>query len=313
MSTRMVQLTFKIVFPAILFLIAIFFFVSALFPRPALSQVGTSLVGYLWSDTVGWIDVNCLNTNSCGTNNFGLSMDGGGVVSGYAWSDHLGWISANASDVAGCPTAPCVVRLSGNALSGWLRALSGGTSQSGGWDGYIALNGAGYGITYSDITNFFSGFAWGDTDTGWVDSSQMRKACSPTYTCSGQQILQTNSACQLVNYNLCNYPQFCVNGSSACVYPQPTGTLSVNPKLVIPGKSTTVSWNVTGVSTTTSPCVLSSSRGTDTATGASGTYTATNIVSQTTFVLTCTAIDTGILTPYKLTATTSLVPNFVEQ
>jgi hypothetical protein len=313
MSTRFLPRPLRIIFIALLLLISILFLVSALFPRPALSQVGTSLIGYMWTDTTGWIDVNCLNTSSCGTNSFGLSINGGGVLSGYAWSDNLGWISANPSDLAGCPTAPCTARMSGNTLSGWLRAMSGGTSQSGGWDGYIALSGSGYGITYDAVSNFFSGFAWGDVNTGWIDSSQMREACAISYKCIGQQIVQTNSACQQVNTSLCNFPQFCVDGSSACIYPQPSGTLSVNPKLVVPGKSTVVSWNMSGVSTTSSPCVLSSSRGTDSATGASGSYTATNIVSQTTFTLTCTPTDPGVPSPYKLTAVTSLVPNFVEQ
>ena len=74
-------------------------------PHSALSQgASASITGYAWSDTIGWIDLNCSNSGVCATNPFGLSIDSGGNITGYAWSDSVGWISANGSDLAGCPT-----------------------------------------------------------------------------------------------------------------------------------------------------------------------------------------------------------------
>ena len=287
---------------------------SLIAPRPALSQSGTSIIGYLWSDSVGWIDLNCLNTNSCGTNNFGFSVNSGGVITGYAWSDNIGWISANGNDINGCPNSPCTAKLTGTTISGWIRALSGGTAQSGGWDGFISLGGPSYSITYDPTLNYFTGYGWGDANMGWIDSSRMRLACAVSYSCIGQQIYQVNAACQKVAVGpVCTFPTFCVDGSSVCLYPQPTGTLAVNPKLVVSGKSTVVTWNMSGVSTTTSPCVLTSSRGTDSATGSTGSYTAANIRSQTTFTLTCTPLDPAAGSTFVLHAVTSLVPNYVEQ
>src|SRR5207249_4754261 len=74
-------------------------------PPRALSQSSQPIYGYAWSDTIGWIDLNCANSNVCASNPFGLSATNG-AVTGYARSDNIGWVSANASDLAGCPIAP---------------------------------------------------------------------------------------------------------------------------------------------------------------------------------------------------------------
>jgi hypothetical protein len=119
--------------------------------------------GYGWSDTIGWISFN--------GGSYGLSVEPSGVISGYAWSDNIGWISANQSDLAGCPSGSCAASMdSDGAITGWLKALSGGTSQSGGWDGFISLSGSGYGPVKQADGNF-SGYAWGDTVVGWVNFS----------------------------------------------------------------------------------------------------------------------------------------------
>ena len=70
-------------------------------PANAQSQF-TSLTGWAWSDTIGWISMNCDNTSSCGYADYGISVGSDGTLSGYAWSDNIGWVSADHADVAYC-------------------------------------------------------------------------------------------------------------------------------------------------------------------------------------------------------------------
>ena len=276
-----------------------------------LSQTGSSIIGYMWSDNIGWIDMNCLNASTCGTNSFGMSVDSAGNLSGYAWSDNIGWVSANATDLTGCPSSPCTATLTGTTLVGWFKALASSDAQAGGWDGFISLSG----VTYNSGTNYFSGYAWGDSNVGWADFSRVREACPISYSCSGNQVMQTTATCQTVVYSsVCSYPTFCSTGSNICLYPQPAGTITVSPKLVAPGKTVTVSWSISGVSTTSNPCtVVSSVNALDSWTGASSTRTSHAITSQTTFTLSCTPVDPGATNPFILTTKTNLVPNFVEK
>lgn len=120
-----------------------------------------ALQGYAWSDTIGWISLS--------GSNYGLTIDTGGTVSGYAWSDNIGWISANQSELTGCPSNPCRAKFNGSSLTGWMKALAGGTSYSGGWDGWISLSGSNYGVSESNGT--ISGYAWGSDVVGWLDFS----------------------------------------------------------------------------------------------------------------------------------------------
>lgn len=113
--------------------------------------------GYAWSDNIGWVSLS--------GSNYGFVMDSSGKLSGYAWSDNIGWITANESELSGCPTNPCRAKMNGDALTGWLRALSNG----GGWDGWISLSGSGYGVTRSGSS--LSGYAWGGDVVGWLDFS----------------------------------------------------------------------------------------------------------------------------------------------
>lgn len=129
--------------------------------------------GYGWSDNIGWISMNCTSDGTCGTSNYGVDVDTSGYLSGYAWSDNIGWISFNPADVAGCPSGPCQAFMdqTSGVISGWARALAGNTANSGGWDGFISMSGAGYGVTVSGPSTgcTWSGFAWGSTVVGWVD------------------------------------------------------------------------------------------------------------------------------------------------
>lgn len=122
---------------------------------------GGSVTGYAWSDTIGWISLN--------GSGYGISVSGSGTLSGYAWSDNIGWVSANSSELSGCPSAPCTATIDSNgAMRGWMKAISGGSSQSGSWDGFISLSGSGYGPA-RQTDGSLSGYAWGDINVGWVD------------------------------------------------------------------------------------------------------------------------------------------------
>lgn len=307
--------------------------VSFFFPLAAHSQSGgVAITGYAWSDTIGWIDLNCANSGVCGANPFGLSVASDGTVSGYAWSENVGWVSGNSGDLTGCPTAPCTATLSPAAMSGWLKVLSGNDAQNGGWDGFISLNGGGYGITYS--AGNFAGYAWGDTNIGWVDfqyAHSVYNTCAATagsvYTCANTQTIvrtDTNASCQVtVTNTTCTAPQFCSSGSPVCLWPAPaptptgtfTGNLEARPKLVPKNGSTTIAWNIanvtsctvigtngdswTGVSSASASCVNKS--GTACVSG--------TISSQTLFTLSCVALDSS---NYRQTQTVNVVPTFEE-
>jgi hypothetical protein len=166
-------------------------------PRPALSQTGSTLTGWIWSDTIGWISANCMDTSSCMTSNHSLTVASDGTISGYGWSDNIGWVSANASDLAACPEEPCTAKITSDALTGWLKALSGGSSQSGGWDGWMSLEGANYGPTLQD-TGYFTGFAWGHDVVGWLNTTLLRtgyEPCVVSYTCNGDTIVYQSPQC----------------------------------------------------------------------------------------------------------------------
>ncbi|MBI9085453.1 MAG: DUF1566 domain-containing protein [Desulfobacterales bacterium] len=51
------------------------------------------LAGYAWGENVGWISFSCTNTNSCGTVDYGVTIDKAtGEFSGHAWGENIGWI-----------------------------------------------------------------------------------------------------------------------------------------------------------------------------------------------------------------------------
>ncbi|MDO8522100.1 MAG: hypothetical protein Q7S08_02315 [bacterium] len=267
----------------------------------------SNLSGYAWSDNIGWVSLS--------GSNYGLTMDTNGKLSGYAWSDNIGWITANESELSGCPANPCRAKFNGNALTGWLRALSYG----GGWDGWISLSGSGYGVT-QDVNGTLSGYAWGSDVVGWLDFSLASgPSCTPVYSCSGTQtILYTDSFCQTTTYATCTAPAFCSSGSSACLYPQPsfissvgfTGHLQLLPSLLSSGDTTQVHWEVSNVTS----CTVTGTNGdswTGLSSGASG-QTSSAITGQTTYTLTCAAYA-GV-TPATLSEiqTVNIIPIFEE-
>lgn len=265
---------------------------SAGFTGPAIGT-GVTINGWLWSDTMGWIQTGCVSTGICGSNSFGLAVNPStGVLSGVAWSDAIGWISANAADLTGCPSGTCQASISTttNKLMGWFKVLSGGGAQNGGWDGFIALDDKNtgdaitYGVTYS-VGNF-SGYGWDtgnsslNTGAGWISFSGASStfnncSVSTVYSCSGTQIIvrtDTVASCQqTVTNTTCIAPQYCSAGTPTCITPPPTalpggtgggsgtltGHIQVKPTLVPKNGTTTVYWNMANVSN----CTVTSTNG----------------------------------------------------
>ncbi len=269
------------------------------------------LTGWLWSGGasgttaevsggIGWISLNCSNTSTCGAVNYGISVGANGIISGYAWSENIGWVSANSADLAGCPTTPCEAKLLNGSLTGWLKALSGGTAQSGGWDGWISLSGTNYGPTQLSNGKFF-GYAWGSDIVGWIDFQYAGVSCTPatTYTCSAPKtIVRTDTSAQCVvttTNTICATPSFCSQGSPTCNNPQIVLNFTARPLLVRKGFTTTLSWGVENVTS----CTVTGTNGQNFSTVCSGTTCSSGasgpsslpINERTTFTLACTGVD----------------------
>lgn|GEM_PF-2868262 len=159
------------------------------------------VTGYAWSDNIGWIDFNCENTSSCGSNQWGVQYNQDQTLTGYAWSDNIGWIQFGGfpgfpPGFGGVGTTAVNAEIQGAQLMGWVRAVGGVApgendgftyniclpgnpcpatysptlgAGSDGWDGWVALSGNGWGVTYDSSTGSLDGFAWGDDVIGWVD------------------------------------------------------------------------------------------------------------------------------------------------
>lgn len=52
----------------------------------------SELTGYVYGENIGWISLNCANTDSCADNNYKVANDAEGTLSGYAWGENIGWI-----------------------------------------------------------------------------------------------------------------------------------------------------------------------------------------------------------------------------
>lgn len=147
--------------------------------------------GYAWSSTIGWISLNCktggpAGSDICSTSNYKVTLNKkDGTITGFAWSSNIGWIKfgglSNFKSGAGTigKNATAVGVYPNLTITGWARACAGTSggdcssmidnSTAGGWDGWIALNGTGYGVT-TDVNGLDSrSYAWGSTVVGWID------------------------------------------------------------------------------------------------------------------------------------------------
>lgn len=165
--------------------------------RTANAATTDDVLGYAWSDNIGWISFNSIDGG--GPVSYGVGLDSvTGDFSGYAWSDNIGWIDF--APTVGYPEAPnhgAHLEADGS-ITGWARVLSNG----GGWDGWIKLsgvatNGSPYGVSLDAGTGIISGFAWGSDVVGWVSfdaSLNLASASSVTLTASPNSIVLGNSS-----------------------------------------------------------------------------------------------------------------------
>ena len=191
--------------------VALFLLVGAMLtmPQPAAADFdippgGVELEGFAWGAYtqgaglagIGWISMNCSNTDTCGTSNYKVQLNTSGDLTGYAWSSTVGWISFNpagADSRSGAGVEAASARATEGSFSdnlnfgGWARVCSvaanpatcsgGMHSNAGGWDGWIALSGTaagGYGITMTPTgaANEPNNYAWGGLIVaGWIDFS----------------------------------------------------------------------------------------------------------------------------------------------
>ncbi len=135
-----------------------------------------SLRGYAWSENVGWIKFN--------GSGYGVNVDdASGIFSGFAWSENIGWISFSGLGLSNFPSGPFSAPKIDNKtglVSGWARACvaaplgqcSGDATNTGGFDGWIKMSGANYGVKKNILTPNscdFSGYAWGGAVLGWIN------------------------------------------------------------------------------------------------------------------------------------------------
>lgn len=185
---------------------------------PALASTADNATGFLWTDTFGWISVNCSNDwNGDGTvvhpaedlcggagENYGVNVETlgtAGSISGYGWSPNAGLIcfgsqcAGPAPDGSG-PRADFDFGIAQTAvLQGWARIEAHQDETGAGGGGWIALGGSGPGaiplmITLSVVEEpgggshlDFSGSGWqsnsGINGAGWVDFFDLQSSAVP--------------------------------------------------------------------------------------------------------------------------------------
>ncbi len=292
----------------------------------AQSQSGsTPVTGWMWSDNIGWVSLNCSNTNDCSPT-WGLSLSGS-AVTGYAWSDNIGWIKFGELG----PTFPAgggsatEAAFSGGNFSGWARACTGTTSgnctnkigRTDGWDGWISLSGTS--PTYKVDTDANASYlpqtsgAWGSEVVGWLGAKVTATAsCVPTTkscTDSTHYSGYTDASCNEYQPGECAPSSFCQDPGGACVQISVGGCLSigVNPgppldcidevskgRLDGTGKAT-LYWR--SIPSTLDGCTLKNTSGATVDTGLSGDYTTPTLTTGSyTYTLTCTLNGDTVIT-----------------
>lgn len=136
-----------------------------------------SITGWAWSDNIGWVSFSCEDTNSCGSVDYGVYIDGSNNLTGFAWSDNVGWLKFGG--LSSFPSGGSVqsnAKLSGNNIEGWARFCAGTingdctsmTNHPDGWDGWVSLSGT---VSDSDdgYYSIIQGYIWGSTVVGWSE------------------------------------------------------------------------------------------------------------------------------------------------
>lgn len=81
-------------------------------PTKQVHVTSSELTGYMWGETIGWINLNCSNNSSCGSSNFKVSNTSSGVLSGFGFGENAGWV--NFGPFVNSPTPSIVIGSTGN-------------------------------------------------------------------------------------------------------------------------------------------------------------------------------------------------------
>ena len=155
------------------------------------------------------------------------------------------------------------------------------------------------------------------TAPGTSPAGTLSVSCTPAYTCAANAIRYTNASCAVSTVSTCATPSFCSTGSSVCLYPPPsftissggiTGHLQASPLVVPQGNPSKVYWDVANVSS----CSVAGTNGDHWNTTSSGTggKTTSGIQQQTTFTLSCTGLDSS---SFNESVSINVVPVFIER
>lgn len=194
----------------------------------------TDVTGEAWSENIGFIRFNGVAKNGS-PYGVGIKDDGNiGRLSGHAWSGdfspstpdikgNIGWISFNRLETGNPPASasydpgfsqsgqPLTYLDTDNKLKGWARALaacdstpcttSGAGTNSGGWDGWIAVGDAksdaySYGATLDIATKQFAGYAWGGGGTGATQTDKNNSSVIGwiSFNCSNRGVCSSSTA-----------------------------------------------------------------------------------------------------------------------
>lgn len=278
------------------------------------------LHGYAWSDTIGWISMNCAEGSAtggsiCGTNNYKVQIipDSNpmdtilGSIEGYAWSDTIGWIKfGGLSNFPSNAYGDAQIRLTSGDyyMYGWARACAGTengdcstmTDHADGWDGWISLkssNVVAAPVTY-DVRIFgsnFGGYAWGSDVIGWVDFGgvSFTSPCTAQTSCNVAYdgTITTNQWCEADPEVLCTIGQVCTLVTRSCSLIVIDGSLSASPSLVRKTSTSGLTWSVNNPAQVSS-CKVEGRNG-DAFSGISGlnVTTAALTFAETIYTLSC--------------------------
>jgi hypothetical protein len=219
-TTRITLALLETVLVVSLLAVALLFFAHNAHAQTGIPAAGVELTGYAWSDTIGWISMNCrtggaTSNDICASSSYRVTLATGGALTGYAWSDNIGWVKFDG--LSGFPvqagTVAASARVTGAypnvTFEGWARACAGTApgdcstmaSRTDGWDGWISLGSTAapaYSIVMTGTASgaLLGSYAWGSTVVGWVDFDQVGfRTATATLTGTGCQIAIGASTC----------------------------------------------------------------------------------------------------------------------
>jgi hypothetical protein len=329
---------------SILYILFLSVFCSTFFVVPYVKEASAvfntpiELSGYAWSDTIGWISLNCrtggpTGNNICASRPYHVQIETDKDLTGYAWSDNIGWIKFGG--LSAQPAAGGNARIVGSnalgwSLAGWIRACAGTvtgncssmTNSIDGWDGWISLNctnisgacaSANYGVAVGDGS--FNGYAWGSSVVGWVTFQFVTfvPPCVAGNTCSIDFLgtIYTNMWCESDPVDACVLGQVCTTANPVCALIVIDGVLTANPLLVRKTNTSQLTWSVANPLEVASCQVLGTNGETFTGTSGSNVTTAPLTFEKTVYTLSCIPFGGGPLIDVASTSIRTL-PNVSE-